>query len=68
MAACELTLKNLKLDYVDLYLMHWPQAMKHGVSIQEMTNEEKIGYSPEGISETWKASELTCSQVTPVVW
>lgn len=26
--ALDLSLKNLGLDYIDLYLMHWPLAMK----------------------------------------
>ena len=29
----ETSLKNLGLDYVDLYLMHWPQAQVDGTFI-----------------------------------
>lgn len=47
-------MKNLQLDYLDLYLMHWPQAQKKGVPIPELTDEEKYGYSEKGIAETWK--------------
>lgn len=66
-AACELTLKNLKLEYLDLYLIHWPQAMKHGVNLSEMTDEDKIGYSPEGINETWKVFRSLLLRSTDVM-
>ncbi|CAF2123098.1 BnaA03g17410D [Brassica napus] len=46
------TLQNLQLDYVDLYLMHWPVRMKKG----------SVGLDPENllpvdIPSTWKAME-----------
>ncbi|XP_048608501.1 NADPH-dependent aldo-keto reductase, chloroplastic-like isoform X4 [Brassica napus] len=49
------TLQNLQLDYVDLYLMHWPVRMKKG----------SVGLDPENllpvdIPRTWKAMEALC--------
>ncbi|KAI8055812.1 NADP-dependent oxidoreductase domain-containing protein [Syncephalis plumigaleata] len=50
------TLKDLGLDYLDLYLMHWPVAFKKNtnVSIDKITMDhvEKIDFT-----ETWKAME-----------
>ncbi|KAH6768912.1 oxidoreductase superfamily protein [Perilla frutescens var. frutescens] len=49
------TLSDLQLDYVDLYLMHWPVSMKKG----------SVGFEPEnltkvGIPSTWRAMESLC--------
>lgn len=56
--ACELTLKNLQLEYLDLYLMHWPLAQKKGVPLAELTEEERVGYDEEGIAITWKVRRI----------
>ena len=52
--ACELTLKNLQLDYLDLYLIHSPLALKKGVPLEELTDADKYGYSEESMAKTWK--------------
>ncbi|KAJ4970986.1 hypothetical protein NE237_004085 [Protea cynaroides] len=46
------TLGDLQLDYIDLYLIHWPVSMKTG----------SVGFKPENlvkpnIPSTWKAME-----------
>ncbi|KAF5202555.1 Aldo-keto reductase family 4 member like [Thalictrum thalictroides] len=46
------TLKDLQLDYVDLYLIHWPVSMK----------KDAVGFKPENLTQpdipsTWKAME-----------
>jgi len=56
--ACRVTLKNLGIDYLDLYLMHWPMAYKRGDEPfpkdenGEFVAEESIHYT-----DTWLAME-----------
>lgn len=54
--AIEDSLKKLKLDYLDLYLVHWPVAFRPGVGFPEKTSDY---LSPEEapIIETWKQME-----------
>ncbi len=54
--ALEESLKKLKLDYLDLYLIHWPVAFKHGVDSPKKPDDY---LTPEEapIIETWKQME-----------
>ncbi|XP_002272909.1 NADPH-dependent aldo-keto reductase, chloroplastic [Vitis vinifera] len=49
------TLRDLQLDYIDLYLIHWPVRMKKG----------SVGFKPENLTQpdipsTWRAMEALC--------
>lgn len=55
--ALEDTLDDLQLEYLDLYLMHWPVALKSGVNMPEEPDEI---LSPEELppKATWAAMEM----------
>lgn len=55
--ACQMTLKNLQLKYLDLYLIHLPFAFKKGVLAPQCLADGVLGYNPEKMSKTWKAME-----------
>jgi len=54
--ALEKTLSDLRLEYLDLYLMHWPVAFKNGLDFPE----DLDGYVPlteVPLEETWEAMQ-----------
>lgn len=55
-AGCRKTLSDLQLDYLDLYLMHWGVAFKHGGELQPVKDGMAV---TENISvrQTWEAME-----------
>jgi len=55
--ALETSLKNLGLDYVDLYLIHWPLAFKSGPDAVARDSEGKLLFENVDFTETYKAME-----------
>lgn len=50
------TLSDLQLDYLDLYLVHWPVAIKKGVDFPS-GKEDFLSYEEAPLSSTWKEME-----------
>lgn len=52
-AAIELTLHDLQVDYLDLYLIHWPVAHKYDVSYPQ-NGTDLVSLNEIPLSETWQ--------------
>lgn len=56
--SCERTLKDLQLDYLDLYLMHWPVALRPEIGLDFPEKPEDFLSPDEApIASTWQAME-----------
>ncbi|AIM59605.1 aldehyde oxidoreductase [Cellulophaga lytica] len=55
------TLEDLQLDYLDLYLIHWPVALKKGTEMPE-TASDFIPLSEVPLTNTWKGMEAALEE------
>jgi diketogulonate reductase-like aldo/keto reductase len=54
--ALNMSLENLQMDHVDLYLMHWPISFEFK-GYQEASDEMNLKQTHVPIMETWRAME-----------
>ena len=57
-ASCRKSLKDLQLDYLDLYLVHWPFPNYHAPHCDvDSRNPDSTPFSIDAFMETWKVME-----------
>ncbi len=57
-ASCRQTLKDLQLDYLDLYLVHWPFPNDHAPHCDvDSRNPDSTPFNIDAYMETWSAME-----------
>jgi len=60
-AALKTTLRDLRLDYLDLYLVHWPVATPPDV-VSPTNGEQFLTLEEMPLTETWAGMEVCASQ------
>lgn len=54
-ADLDTTLSQLRTDYLDAWLIHWPVAFRPGKDLMPTENDERvIDHDAPSVSETWK--------------
>ena len=56
-SACRHTLEQLQLDYLDLYIIHWPTPFVRGEGLFPTDETGKVKLADVPIVDTWKAME-----------
>ncbi|HWD37911.1 MAG TPA: aldo/keto reductase [Fimbriimonas sp.] len=57
-ASCEQSLRDLQLDYLDLYLIHWPFPNHHAVGVDVSSRDpHAVPYSHEHYMSVWRQLE-----------
>ena len=56
---CEASLKRLRTDYIDIYMVHWPL---HPHSIRHFTNDINIIENPPGTDEAFESLKILKQQ------
>lgn len=59
--ALKKTLKDLKLDYLDLFLIHWPVALKKGVMFPK-GSDDFLSLEQVPVTETWQGMEAAVDE------
>jgi diketogulonate reductase-like aldo/keto reductase len=58
LSACQQTLKDLQLEYLDLYLIHWPFPNHHAPGVDvDSRDPHAIPYIHENYMKTWRQME-----------